>query len=404
VVVKPLNRDWSGVRHRRRTRVLLGSLGFVALAVPLAQAGAAAAATLADNPNKTASVNGRVHDVVYNGNVLYLVGDFTTATDSGATVARNHAAAIDVSTGHLLPWNPNANGEVDSVAFDPAAGAVYLGGAFGKVGGVATKHLARVAATGTGAASTTWKHSADLTVYSVAVGNGRLYAAGAFTTIDTSARAGLAAFSLSSGALDTGWAPQALGGKMRDVVATPTRVYVAGEAATLDGSAQFGKLGAVNPTTGALDQTFKVHVPYRVFNIAVTANAVYAAADGNGGHLWSLTLAGKQNWVITADGGYQAVTVVGDLVVGGGHFDNVCKTSSTGAQGSCQQGQTTRHKLMAVDAGGQLQDWAPNADSPLGVFALQTNAAGSQIAVGGDFTGFHSLSVKQAHLAVFGFA
>src|SRR5580765_7846350 len=58
-------------------------------AVPLASASVAAAATLSTNPIKTASVDGRVREVAYSGNTLYLVGEFTSATDNGSTVTRN---------------------------------------------------------------------------------------------------------------------------------------------------------------------------------------------------------------------------------------------------------------------------------------------------------------------------
>ena len=134
----------------------------------------------------------------------------------------------------------------------------------------------------------------------------------------------------------------------------------------------------------------------------MTPTAIYAAADGNGGHLWSIALNGNQNWVVTADGGFQAVTDINGMIVAGGHFDNVCKTPSQGAMGSCQQGQTTRHKFMMVTAAtGALQAWDPNADSPLGDFSLATNPAGTQVAAGGDFTNFKARAISQPHLALF---
>ena len=142
-------------------------------------------------------------------------------------------------------------------------------------------------------------------------------------------------------------------------------------------------------------------MPYRVFKIAVTPTAIYIAADGNGGHLWSIGLDGSVNWIVTADGGFQAVTVVGNLIIGGGHFQNVCATPAQGAQGTCIDGQVTRNKFLAVDTNGNLQSWDPNADSPLGDFALATSPDGSQVATGGDFTNFHSGTVVQPHLALF---
>jgi hypothetical protein len=354
---------------------------------------------------KTASVNGRVREVAYSGNTLYLVGEFTAATDNGSTVTRNHAAAIDSTTGHLLPWNPNVNGVAYGLAVDAASGSVYLSGKFSSVGGVSTKNIARVSASGSGAAVSTFRHTANNTVWGVGVGNGRVYAAGSFTTMDGQARSGLAAFSLSTGALDTNWKPSATGGKMRYVVSTATRVYVAGEATAIDGVSGVGHLGAVNPTSGAVITTFKPKIPYRVFKFSVTSTSVYAAADGNGGHLWSVNSStGAQNWVVAADGGFQAAVPVGGLIVAGGHFDNVCTTPRQGSHGTCLDGKVQRRKLIAVNPSGVLQSWAPQADSAEGDFSLAVNAAGTQVAAGGDFTHFHFGAVTQPHIAVFSFS
>jgi hypothetical protein len=381
---------------------VLGAIGLAAMAIPLAQAGSAAAATLSDSPSPSTSFNGRVTEFAYSGNTLYVVGQFTQATDNGVTVARNHAAAVDWTTGHLLPWNPAPNGAAYAVAVDAANGWVYIGGGFGKVQKVTTRDVARVSATGTGVADPTFTHTSDGAVYGMSLGNGRLYIGGAFLNIDSQPRTGVAAFDLPTGSLDPTWLPQAAGGKVHSVVATPTRVYVAGESTTLDGSAAASKLGAVDPVTGALDNSFKVRVPYRVFKLSVTPTAVYVAADGNGGHLWSVALNGATNWIVTADGGFQAVTAVNGLVVAGGHFDDVCSTPAQGAQGTCLQGQVTRHKFLMVDAAtGTLQSWNPDADSPLGDFALATSPDGSQVAAGGDFTQFKSRSIDQAHMALF---
>jgi hypothetical protein len=60
-----------------------------------------------------------------------------------------------------------------------------------------------------------------------------------------------------------------------------------------------------------------------------------------------------------------------------------------------------RKKLAAVDSGGVVQDWAPNANSAQGVYTARADAAGDQLAVGGDFTKFQVGKVQQARLALF---
>ena len=117
-----------------------------------------------------------------------------------------------------------------------------------------------------------------------------------------------------------------------------------------------------------------------------------------------MSLTGAKNWIVTADGGFQAATLVGGMIVAGGHFDNVCSTPAQGSHGTCTGGSVQRKKLILLNTSGVLQSWAPQADSAEGDFCLTTNAAGTQVAAGGDFTHFHFGSVSQAHVAVFAFS
>jgi len=76
---------------------------------------------------------------------LYVVGDFGKI---GPTT-RKYAAALDPSSGAVLPFNPNLSGK--AYAVEVSGSTVYLGGAFTAVnGGTARNHLAAVnGATGT---------------------------------------------------------------------------------------------------------------------------------------------------------------------------------------------------------------------------------------------------------------
>jgi hypothetical protein len=389
----------------RTTKLRVKAGVALAVAATLLAATPAWAAIPSQKPDKTASVNGRVRVVAYNstGTVLYVAGEFTSATDGGVVSTRNNVAAIDTTTGHLLPWNPNANNHVEAMAIDPATGDIFLGGIFTKVGGVARTRLARVSGTGTGALVTSFNHTADNTVRAMSIANARVYIGGTFTSVDGAARGELAAIGIgtTAGTLDTSWHPQAVGGTIRDMVANATRVYVGGEETTLNGAASLRYLGAVNPTTGANDSTFKPSVAYRVLKIAVTADAVYAAADGTGGHLRAISLAGKDLWTATSDGGFQAVTVMDGIVYAGGHFDYVCSTAVVVAHTGCVDGKVQRRKLAAFDLTGTLQAWAPQANSALGVFTVAQYEPSGRIAVGGDFTGMQWGQIPQAHVAQF---
>jgi hypothetical protein len=392
-------RSSSRPRIRRCTAV---SAGLLALAMPIATAEVASAATLADHPSPSASVNGRVRQLAYDGDTLYLVGDFTQATDSGSTVARNHAAAIDITTGHLLPWNPDANGSIYGIVVDSADGVVYLGGQFTTVGGVAETKLAQVSAD-SGAVSPTWKQPVSGVVNSLSIDNGKLYVGGRITKVGGVVRTGAAAIDLSTGALDPDWRPNVSGGQLYVVKAAAGRVYLGGDATSVDGSTTLSKLAVVDPTTGALDPTFTpgFAIPWEVYDIDVTATAVYVAVGGPGGWLWSMANDGSTNWVDTVDGNIMSVTDVEGLIVIGGHFNYVCSSYFLGPHGDCTGPSWNRKKLAAVDSAGVVQDWAPNANSAQGVYTARTDAAGDQLAVGGDFTKFQVGKVQQARLALF---
>ncbi|WP_344798148.1 LamG-like jellyroll fold domain-containing protein [Frondihabitans peucedani] len=86
----------------------------------------------------TATANSTVNALAVRGNTLYLGGAFTsvTATVGGAGVSRGQLAAVDATTGAILPWNPSAvGGNVSSLAVSPDGGKVVVGGAFTTLNG-----------------------------------------------------------------------------------------------------------------------------------------------------------------------------------------------------------------------------------------------------------------------------
>ena len=145
---------------------------------------------MGSKPVGTYQANGRVEQIVISGDTAYLAGQFTSMRPFGAAagtgeVTRNHVAAVNIQTGALLPWNPNANNTVQSLVV--SGNTVYLVGLFTTVGGHNNQRLAAVDAT-TGAASTTFKGSTNAQVMSIALSNGVLYAGGEFTQAGTATR------------------------------------------------------------------------------------------------------------------------------------------------------------------------------------------------------------------------
>jgi outer membrane protein assembly factor BamB len=116
------------------------------------------------------------------GSTAYVGGEFTSVRPSGSPlgtgeVARNHAYAVNVQTGELLPWDPDTNNTVQSIAV--SGQTVYLGGTFGTVGDKTHARIAAVDAA-TGTPIQTFKAKTNGSVNALAIGPAGLYMGGAF--------------------------------------------------------------------------------------------------------------------------------------------------------------------------------------------------------------------------------
>jgi hypothetical protein len=356
-----------------------------AMAVGLGTAGMAQAVVVQPHPVPTWQTNGRVNAIAVSGTTVYLGGQFTSMRPAGAAagtgeVARNHAAAVSLTTGNLLPWNPNTNGTVRAIKV--AGSAVYLGGAFTQVGGVGHSRIAKVSATGAGALVAGWTGSASGEVFTLASAGGTIYLGGGFGTVDGSARANLAAVKGADGTL-LPWSP-GTDGQVRAIKFTSaTRLVVGGTFTHLAGAAATD-LGAVDAVTGNSLQ-WQDHITFPVIGLANDAAGVYVAGAGGGGNFAAFDPAtGRSLWVGGTNGNVQAIGVAGGFVYLGGHFQTYCGPQH--GQHTCTN-PITRDKLLAVnETNGSLQAWDPSANSVLGVFALQGVGSNGDMLAGGDFT------------------
>jgi hypothetical protein len=357
--------------------------GAVALAASLGTAGVAQAVPVQPHPAPTWQTNGRVNVITVSGNTVYMGGQFTSLRPAGdpagtGEVTRNHLAAVSLTTGALLPWNPNANGVVRAIRV--IGNNVYVGGSFSNVGGTAHQRLAAVTK-GTGALVPSWNPSASGMVFTIA-GTTTLYLGGDFSTVDGSPRGHLAAVSLATGSL-LPWSPSADDQVRSLKMIAGNRLIAGGNFTHMNGSPA-NHLAALSPDTGANLQ-WNTHVSYDVIGLATDAHGVYVAGAGGGGNFAGFNPAtGSVMWQGGTNGNVQAIGVVGGFVYLGGHFRTYC--GPQGGQHTCTN-PISRDKLLAVDEDtGSLQGWDPSANSVLGVFALMGDAATGDVLAGGDFT------------------
>ena len=351
-------------------------------ALLLGGSGLALAATMSGVPDAdTVQTDGQVSAIVVAGDTVYLGGYFTRVNG----VERNRLAAIDATTGQLTNWNPNANGEVRSLAVSADGSRIYAGGAFTSVGGLSRTRLASIDAA-TGAVDPSWKPKANSSVRAIAVSGGRVYLGGRFTTINGQSRSRLALVDGATGDLDPDWAPsadnlvRALG-----VASDGTRIYAGGDFGVVNGKSR-PYLAALDPSTGALDGGWVLPTKPngKVYDLEESGGRLYTGEGGGGGAASAYEVTtGISAWRTKGDGDVQTLAVLGSEVYLGGHFELL----------SAQN----RHFFAAVDAATGALDpgWAPSATGGCGawapstclgfVWALSADPSTGHLYTGGDF-------------------
>lgn len=357
-----------------------------------------AGAAVKETPRSCAQTDGRVSSIIFSGSTAYLGGSFTKVrSPNGSWVARSRLAAVNTSTCAVLSWAPRANGEVR--ALHVLGTTVYVGGYFTNLNGVTRNRLAAVNTSGTLLA---FNPNLNGSVRAITSYGGRLFVGGDFLQVGATARNKLAAFYTSSGGFDWYWKPVA-GGNVHSLAVSPDglRLYVGGRFSSLAGSAYGAYLGALRPTTGALDTTFLPRPGWPVDSVAVDSRGVYAGGGGNGGHLgiWN-TNGTLQRGLYTTDGDVQAVAVDGSSLYAGGHFTNYCVGGTGGGTPfKCSKPQERRKFFEVNLTTGALTGWSPNINSSLGVWAAKVEPVSHDLWAGGDFTTVNARTAQ--YLAVF---
>jgi hypothetical protein len=385
-----------------------GVRGVVLLCVSmatLAMASVADAAIVGSKPIQTWQANGTVRSEVISGNIVYIGGTFTAMLPAGSTgagaVTRNNAAAINLDTGALLPWNPNVTGGT-VYAIRPTASGIYLGGGFSTVAGATHRRLVEVNSSSGALISTFHPPTPNKTVRAITAAGSNLYVGGAFTAMGGAARPFAAKLNATNGAVDSTWSP-VVDNEVRAIAldSGSTRVVLGGFFRNLNG-ASFVGVGAVDPNTGATVpwawhtadlQTFR---PFQLLAFTQDGNTLFGAASGNGGSMisWNIST-GTLNYIEGTNGNVVGMGVLDGIVYFGGHFSGYCGLIP--GNNFCTV-QAARDKLVAVDeTTGALQSWHPSVNTALGIEAVA--AGDSSVTIGGEFT--KAGGVAQMHHAQF---
>ncbi|MFN3134518.1 MAG: PQQ-binding-like beta-propeller repeat protein, partial [Candidatus Kryptonium sp.] len=323
------------------------------------------------NPN----ANGSVYTILPYGAVVYVGGGFTSIGGQ----ARNRLAEIGASTGTATSWNPNVqNGLVMTMALYSSNNTLYIGGTFTIIAGLTRNRIAGVSIL-TGAV--TWYPSggADNTVHSLSIGSSFgdfLFVGGAFTTIGGVARNRLCAFNLPAGTLNA-WNPNA-NATVYSVFTYGMELYVGGiftlisgqtrnRVAKFDFSTSLAVLTSWDPS--ALNNS--------VYAFSSYLDRIYIAGNFGGinmrgrNYIASIDLStgNLTNWNPGANNTVLAIFVAEPYLFIGGQFTNI--------------GGQIRNRLASFNLNdGSLTTWNPSANGDVRCFS----SYGSILYVGGDFT------------------
>lgn len=433
-------------RLRWRSRTLVGlaigalvasSLSLVPTTAALAVVPAGAAAPLPQTVSAdvlpTPQINGVVWRVAVAGNVAYAVGQFTSARPYGSPagtneIPRNNAMAYDITTGAILPWNPNLNAQARAVQVSPDGTKLYVGGDFTTVSGQAQNKVAQFSLP-SGSYDSTFKTGAAGAVRAIAVSNTAIYVGGSFASAGGQNRANLAEFNRSNGAL-LPWAPTT-DDIVEALIAAPdnSRVIVGGRFQNMNGSPIVG-IGAVDGNTGATQTWTSRPVPTAqlpnrswVTDMVLSNGVVYASDDGEGGNWfdgrWAATFAtGDLIWLNNCYGASYGTSVIGQVMytvshshdctsVGTFHDSNPrvwhrALADTTFATGTDQGAPGSNSNYAYQPVPTQL-NWYPtvNAGTFTGIYqggwSMATN--GTYLVMGGEFTTVNGIA--QQGLATF---
>ena len=160
---------------------------------------------------------------------LYVAGEFSAL----GTEARSNIAAVDLSSGTVLPWSMDTDDQV--IALAVANGIVFAGGVFSFAGGQPRERLA--AFDGTTGSVLTWNPGADGIVSAIAVQGDSVFVGGSFALLGGQVRSAIGEIDVTAGSVSD-WAPYIAAGSVYELAIDHGQLFAGGDFSSIDGQAR----------------------------------------------------------------------------------------------------------------------------------------------------------------------
>jgi hypothetical protein len=167
-----------------------------------------------------------VRQIAQCGGTMYAVGRFAEISQNGTTYQRSGAFSFGAKAPYkVTSWNPQVNGEVDSIALTGDCSHAYIGGRFTKAGGKRVNDIAEIR-TGSNTLVTQFGHNSNGEVNTLLLSGGHLLAGGFFTSVNGSSDRYYVSLNPATGS-DDGYLHLGISGhySYHNVVPNPTMVY-----------------------------------------------------------------------------------------------------------------------------------------------------------------------------------
>lgn len=352
----------------------------------------------------TWQTNGIAWTIAEAGGVMYVGGTFTqirppgTSAGSGQSRAAVNFAAFDAYTGNptscALSFTGGTGTTVRAMDVSPDGSKLYVGGNFSTVNGVPANRLAAISLPSCTVDTGFRPGSISSTVRAVAATADTVYIGGDFVTVNNQSRRFFAAVN-TSGALQP-WAPEVdTVGRAIDVPEGRDIVLIGGDFATVNG-ADSKALAVVDRGTGANVRTYptREYIPRTavIKDIASDGGNFYIAGEGTGPTSFdgrarlSLENNYEQVWKDVCLGATQAVLPYNGVLYAGHHIHDC------GAMGGFSDGSRKHLSAQDIDNPYPFLGWSPDTNDGSGegigprAMAMTQAASNNVLWVAGEFT------------------